>query len=172
MNESIPNNGRDLVKFESLEGVFNVNGSDDIVQKVVAAVIAQPKHSPEHASGRKEIKSLVYKIRRTKTFLDDLGKQKVEIVKRPAVIIDAERKKIRDSLDKIIVAVMKPLREWEREFATKPTLAVQQVENKRKINNSVLQSLLSKKLVPDAGAGMELIKNIANGKIKHLKIEY
>ena len=49
--------------------------------------------------GRERIKSVAYKIARSKTTLDDLGKEHVAEIKKQSAAIDAERRAIRDRLD-------------------------------------------------------------------------
>jgi hypothetical protein len=63
--------------------------------------------------GRDELASLAYKIARSKTFLDDLGKKLGEDAKKQLDAINAERKKARDFLDNLKDDIRKPLTEWE-----------------------------------------------------------
>lgn len=63
--------------------------------------------------GRKALASVAYKVAKSKTFLDDLGKEMVEDWKAAAKKVDADRKLIRDSLDALKEEVRKPLTDWE-----------------------------------------------------------
>lgn len=63
--------------------------------------------------GRKEVASLAYKVARSKTALDDMGKKLVEGIKSQAAAIDADRRIVRDRLDKLRDEVRKPLDEFE-----------------------------------------------------------
>lgn len=65
------------------------------------------------AAGRKEIASLAHKIARSKTFLDDCGKQLGEEAKKTLDTINIERKKIRENLDSLKEEIRKPLTDWE-----------------------------------------------------------
>lgn len=65
------------------------------------------------AKGRDEIKSVAYKIARTKTALDDEGKRLKADMQKTVDLVDAERKKIRDDLDALKEEVRKPLTDWE-----------------------------------------------------------
>lgn len=63
--------------------------------------------------GRKEIAAMAYKVARSKTTLDDLGKDLVTDWKEKAKKVDEARKKSRDFLDALKDKVRKPLTDWE-----------------------------------------------------------
>lgn len=63
--------------------------------------------------GRDAIASIAHKVARSKTALDDVGKQLVADLKDIPKKIDAERKRMRDTLDAWKAEVRKPLDEWE-----------------------------------------------------------
>ncbi|WP_028456552.1 hypothetical protein [Chitinilyticum litopenaei] len=67
------------------------------------------------ADGRKTLRSLAVKVARTKTYLDDMGKEYVAELKDLPRLIDGNRKAIRESLDLLKEEVRKPLTEWEAE---------------------------------------------------------
>jgi len=71
--------------------------------------------SIETNKGRDEIKSLAYKIARSKTTLDSIGKEYVAEIKAKAKAVDTLRADMRESLDELKVQVRAPLDEWERE---------------------------------------------------------
>ena len=63
--------------------------------------------------GRKEIASMAYRVAQSKTYLDGVGKELVAELKEKPKLIDNERKRIRDILDKWKDEVRRPLTEWE-----------------------------------------------------------
>lgn len=63
--------------------------------------------------GRKAIASQAYKVARTKTYLDDLGKKVVADLKELPKQVDAARKSLRDGLDVIRDEVRRDLTAWE-----------------------------------------------------------
>lgn len=63
--------------------------------------------------GRDAIASMAYKVARTKTALDDVGKKLVADLKEVPKKIDAERKRVRDTLDSWQEEVRRPLNEWQ-----------------------------------------------------------
>lgn len=65
------------------------------------------------AKGRDEIKSLAYKITRTKTAIDAAGKELNEEARARINAVDAERRKAREHLDELAKKVRAPLTEWE-----------------------------------------------------------
>lgn len=81
------------------------------VEKLAKEEVAQ--YDIATANGRKAIASVAYKVAKSKTFLDDLGKDMVEDWKAAAKKVDANRKLIRDSLDALKEEVRKPLTDWE-----------------------------------------------------------
>lgn len=65
------------------------------------------------AKGRDAIKSLAYKVSRTKSAIDDAGKALNEDARKQINAVDAGRKKIRDALDALRDEARKPLDDWE-----------------------------------------------------------
>ncbi|MEE1869033.1 coiled-coil domain-containing protein [Pseudomonas auratipiscis] len=63
--------------------------------------------------GRKAIASIAYTVARSKTLLDNLGKELVSELKEIPKKIDAERKRMRDTLDIWQEEVRRPLNEWQ-----------------------------------------------------------
>lgn len=66
------------------------------------------------AASRKEIASMAFKVSRSKTLLDGLGKALVEEWKAKAKVVDESRKTMRDALDILRDRVRQPLTEWEQ----------------------------------------------------------
>ncbi|MFN3456883.1 MAG: hypothetical protein ACK4Z8_04825 [Novosphingobium sp.] len=71
----------------------------------------EPDTSTE--KGRKAIKSLAYKITRTKTAIDDAGKQLNEEARARINAVDAERRVVKEKLTALANEVRRPLTEWE-----------------------------------------------------------
>lgn len=63
--------------------------------------------------GRDAIASIAHKVARSKTALDNIGKELVAELKDVPKKIDAERKRMRDTLDQWKDDVRRPLTEWE-----------------------------------------------------------
>ena len=89
---------------------------------VVDAVLAQAVRlareaavglTADTAKGRKALSSVAYRVARTKTALDDAGKQLVADIKAQVATIDAERRRIRETLDALKAEISKPVTEWE-----------------------------------------------------------
>lgn len=64
-------------------------------------------------AGRKNCASIAYKISRSKTLLDDMGKELAAEWKARSAKVDAERRKIRDRLDALKDEIRKPLTDFE-----------------------------------------------------------
>lgn len=69
--------------------------------------------------GRKEIASIAFKVAKSKTALDNMGKDLVAELKDVPRKIDAERKRMRDLLDQWKDEVRQPLNEWEQAEAAR-----------------------------------------------------
>lgn len=65
------------------------------------------------AKGRDAIKSLAFKITRTKTAIDAAGKKLNEEARAKINVVDAARRDARDKLDALAKSVRAPLTEWE-----------------------------------------------------------
>ncbi|MEG9430738.1 hypothetical protein [Terriglobus sp. ADX1] len=91
---------------------FVPNGLDGAIAKVREMVDA---HKPDISTekGRKAIASIARKVASSKTYLDELGKNLVSEIKVQALVIDAERKRMRDALDALKEEARRPLTEYE-----------------------------------------------------------
>lgn len=103
-----------LIAVEKLDVavVFSESGMIKLLEEIETKAIS---HVPDITSeqGRKDIASLAYKVTRSKTLIDDLGKEVVSDWKKKAKTIDGHRKIARDFLDNLKDKVRQPLTEWE-----------------------------------------------------------
>lgn len=65
------------------------------------------------ATSRKEIASLAFKVARSKTVLDEIGKTITEDARKQIDAVNAKRRDVRERLDTLKTAVRKPLDDWE-----------------------------------------------------------
>lgn len=92
--------------------VFAPGGVQDILDKITREVrSAQTDISTK--AGRDAVASLAYKVARSKTALDEMGKTLVADWKTKSAAVDAERRTIREKLDELKDEVRKPLTDWE-----------------------------------------------------------
>jgi colicin import membrane protein len=112
------------------------NGIETILSNLEAKVRAVQTDISTPA-GRTAIKSLAHQIARSKTALDDMGKDLVADLKKQTGAVDAERKKVRDRLDALKDEVRKPLDDFEsaekkrcgdHEYAIQAMLSLQHFE--------------------------------------------
>ena len=89
------------------------NGLDPYLQQIRAEIDA---FVPDVTTkkGRDAIASIAHKVARSKTALDNVGKDLVAELKEIPKKIDAERKRMRDTLDAWKDEVRAPLNEWEQ----------------------------------------------------------
>lgn len=102
---------------ENAVQVFSApNGLDPFLAQIRAEIDAfVPDVSTK--KGRDAIASMAYKVAKSKTALDGMGKELVAELKQIPALIDAERKRMRDTLDAWRDEVRKPVDEWEAEQA-------------------------------------------------------
>lgn len=132
-----------LVTIETLTPatVFAPGGVESIISKLEADVRAFTTDISTEA-GRKAVASLAYKVARSKTALDEMGKELVSDLKAQSGKIDAERRIIRDRLDALRDEVRKPLDDFENAEKARVEL-----------HESTIAAILAAcDLSPDAGA--------------------
>jgi len=94
------------------------NGLDPYLQRIRAEI---DSFVPDVSTrkGREAIASIAHKVARSKTALDNVGKELVAELKEIPKKIDAERKRVRDTLDAWKDEVRKPLTDWEEAEASR-----------------------------------------------------
>lgn len=95
-----------------------VSGVEDILARLEREVRAIPT-DPTTEKGRKEIKSLAYKVSRSKTALDDLGKKVQAEAKAKVDAVNAGRRVIVARLDALRDEVRKPVDEYDAREAAR-----------------------------------------------------
>lgn len=92
--------------------LFGTGKVDDIIDRIKKEVLS---FAPDVSTkkGRDEVASIAFKVAKTKTTLDSMGKDLVAEWKAKSSAVDAERKRIRDELDALKEEVRKPLTDWE-----------------------------------------------------------
>jgi len=88
------------------------NGLDpyvDEIRKEVTGFVADISTE----KGRKAVASMAYKVAKSKTALDNIGKELVSKLKEQPKLVDAERKRMREALDALRDEVRQPLNDWE-----------------------------------------------------------
>ncbi|UGA46632.1 hypothetical protein HU230_0011560 [Bradyrhizobium quebecense] len=92
------------------------------IETIVSAIESQVRaeaYDIATPEGRERIKSVAYKIARSKTTLDEIGKEHVAEIKAQSAAIDKERKTLRDRLDALKEEVRKPVTDWEEAEANR-----------------------------------------------------
>lgn len=114
MNDQTPIASTELVEVRTLvpADVFGPGGAEAIIKQLTDKVLAVATDIST-PTGRKAVASLAYKVARSKTALDEMGKELAAEWKARVNAIDAERRTIRDKLDALQEQVRKPLTDWE-----------------------------------------------------------
>lgn len=105
----------ELVTFEKLDTmeIFTKEKGVDLVLTNLKDLVESHKGDVTTKKGRDEIKSFCYKITKTKTHIDKVGKDLVAVLKEKPKLIDAERRRVKELLDGWIKECRKPLTEFE-----------------------------------------------------------
>jgi hypothetical protein len=98
--------------------IFTKDGLDSLLTKIEEEAKAQV-FDVNTKKGQKDIASMAHKVARSKTALDNAGKDLVADQKAAIKKIDAERKRSRDFLDNLKTEVRKPLDDYEAELKAK-----------------------------------------------------
>lgn len=104
-----------VIEPKDIQAVFTApNGLDPLLQRIAteARSFVADVNTP---TGRKAIAAIAFKVAKTKTYLDGLGKDLVDGLKDLPKKVDANRKTVRDFLDELKDEVRKPLTDWEQE---------------------------------------------------------
>ncbi|MGC6958475.1 hypothetical protein ACP0JK_26485 [Pseudomonas aeruginosa] len=105
-------------KETALQVYSTENGLEPYLQ-IIKAEIDSFVPDVSTRKGREAIASIAYKVARSKTALDNAGKELVAELKEVPKKIDAERKRMRDLLDAWQADVRRPLTEWEEAEAAR-----------------------------------------------------
>ena len=98
---------------ESVRTVFTTpKGLEPYLQQI-RTQLDEFKSDVSTKKGRDAIASMAYKVAKGKTALDNLGKALVDEMKREPAMVDAERKRMRDTMDQWKEEVRAPLTAWE-----------------------------------------------------------
>ncbi len=101
-----------IIEKENILTTFSGNGLDPIIQKIKDEVNSFiPDLSTE--KGRADIASLAYKVSKSKTYLDNLGKDLTTDWAAKVKSVNNSRKKMREELDALRDDVRKPLTDYE-----------------------------------------------------------
>lgn len=104
----------ELLPLENLDpiAVFQNNGLQPLLDSVRKEAMSLVPDT-ETEEGRKAIASMAYNVARSKTAIDDIGKNLVSDWKNKAKVVDAERKRARETLDDLRDEVRQPLNDYE-----------------------------------------------------------
>lgn len=107
---------QELIPLTNINPVEVFEGDSTKIEELIALVENSARSLIPDVStekGRKAIASTAYNVARSKTAIDDAGKEYASDLKSRIKIIDARRKSARDSLDALRDEVRKPLNDYE-----------------------------------------------------------
>jgi len=121
------------------------------VEKIVAQIEEKARSIVPDVSGdegRAAVKAIAYRVSRSKTFLDGLGKDLVADLKRRTGAIDKERRVVRERLDALRDDIRRPLTEWEereqaRVEAIKERMQIFEAEPPEGVSEEDLRKLIA-----------------------------
>ena len=131
------------------ETVFAPGGVAATIERVAADARAVPGDATTPA-GRKAIASAAYKVARTKTALDEMGKKLTDEWRARTNAVNEDRRRIRESLDALADEVRAPLTKWEG--AEKARVAA---------HEAALDEIVSLAIIPFGASSYEIADRIA-----------
>ena len=105
------------VEPSKVQTVFTSVGQLDPLIDAIAQHVREHQADVSTAKGRDAVRALAFKVARTKTYLDDLGKNLVAAMKELPKKVDANRLAMRTRLDALRDEARAPLDAWEAEQA-------------------------------------------------------
>lgn len=99
---------------QALQAYNAPDGVLPLIEEIENRARAVPTDATSEA-GRKEISSLAYKVARSKTLIDEIGKSLTEDWKAKSKAVDEQRKMARERLDALKEEVRKPLTDYENQ---------------------------------------------------------
>lgn len=111
----VENDSKEIIKTENdtVLALFSKKGGLDPILEEVRNKVKEFKPDLTTKEGRKAISSIANKVVKTKTKLEEIGKELVSEWKEKSKLVDAERRRVREALDQIRDEVRAPLTEWE-----------------------------------------------------------
>ncbi len=85
----------------------------EILKEIGMRATESAANQPETADGRTNLASIAYKVRRTKTYLDNLGKSLTEEWAKNKKLVDNSRKSVREFLDTLAEKIKEPVKQFE-----------------------------------------------------------
>lgn len=110
-----------VVQKENALQLFTTENGLDPILSGVRTLIDEFKPDVSTKKGRDAIASIAHSVAKSKTYLDGIGKELVDKLKEQPKLVDAERKRIRDTLDAWKDEVRKPLTDWENAEESRKT---------------------------------------------------
>ena len=121
-----------IIAAPDVQATFATPGAIQPLLDKIAALARSFVADVSTSAGRKSVASLAAKVSKSKTAIDDMGKELVDGLKELPKKVDASRKQARDFLDALRDEVRKPLTDWEANEARKVAEAAAKVEAERK----------------------------------------
>jgi len=124
---------QELINIKQLDiaDVFKEGGAIPILEKIREIALKDLPKDAETKESRDFIKSRAYAVARSKTTLDNAGKDLKQGWMDKCKLVDNERKVITHSLDELKNEIRKPVTEWEE--AEQKRIAQAEEDRKRKI---------------------------------------
>jgi colicin import membrane protein len=98
----------------ALPALFSAEQVTDVLAQIRSAALAESGGlDVSRPADRQRMKSIAHRVARSKTLLDDHGKELVSEAKAKCALIDAERRRLRDDLDALKTEIRKPADDFD-----------------------------------------------------------
>ncbi len=109
-----PSTALALIETITAVELFKPGALDPILERIEKEALEQAASLEISTEvNRKALASLAYKIARSKTYIDDCGKDLTEDMRKSVNAINAERARAREKMESLKDRVRKPLTDWE-----------------------------------------------------------
>lgn len=148
------------VTAKDLFGGADENKLNDLMANIKkAAELLAGGLDVEKADDRKEMASVAYKVARSKTTIDDAGKDFVADLKSQCKIVDARRRDVREQLDALRDEIRGPLNRWEENEQARIQGHTDAIAAVRASGNEAMELYLTTPL-EDLRAGRKLVEDV------------
>ena len=146
-----------FLKEKSLEIFTSDNGLDPFllrIRKEIDSFFVDVSMDMSFTANRKSVSSMAHKIARSKTMLDEAGKELTTKLKEMPKKVDAERKRMRELLDDWKEEVREPLTKWELAEEVRVNEIKSRIDSLDYSNSTILSN------VNEIEAHLDILKNI------------
>lgn len=165
----------DLVEIDEdkVVDLFLTKGGINPVLQMIERTAKNFAFTTNTEDGRKAIASIAYKVARSKTLLEKIGKEAAAPWKKKMAAVDNERKYAVAFLDNLKHEVRAPLNEWEAVNNPKEEITEEKKDDNKmaRIEAAIVKALVGKAGL-DKDSAARVVQSIAQREIPNVEIKW